>query len=247
MRGRGFASGDEFRAQVGAGEVHFAVVDAQLLAERGDLDPVAQMTSGGQAARPMVLVVSPSLGAARVGDLQGKELARVNAGARDAQFVSNFLLQGQVDPEYFKGSKEVRDAGSALSLVRLGKADATFTYAGTEGGLPAVFTSRSVPLPVFVRTAAVEGGVAGAVRGAIASVRVDHPIADGFAAFNAGAHAALRKALEAPLAKPGTAPVIAPAAGALPPVAALPEKPGDLPLALPPPPLPRPAQPPDEL
>jgi hypothetical protein len=247
MRGRGFVNGDEFFQQVAGGEVQFAVVDAQALAERGGLEPLAQGTSGGQAARPMVLVVRPSLGAARVADLQGRALANVNAGGRDAQFLHNFLLQGQIDAGFFEQAREVRDVHSALSLVRLGKADATFTYAGTEDGLPAAFTSRPVPLPVFVRAGAeVDAAVLSAVKGAIGAVRVEHPTLDGFGRFDAGAHGALRAALKGDLARPGTDPVIAPAAAALPPVPAFPEPIADVPVVLPAPALPLPAPPPDE-
>ncbi len=247
MRGRGFATGEEFFHQVAGGEVQFAVVDAQVLAERGDLDPLAQGLSGGQAAKPMVLVVRASLGAARIADLQGRELASVNAGGRDAQFLGNFLLQGQIDAGFFKQAREVRDAQSALSLVRLGKADGTFTYAGTEGDLPAAFTSRPVPLPVFVRTRDdVDPAVLAAVKGAIAGVRVEHPSLDGFGRYDGGAHGALRGALKAELARPGTAPVIASSGATLPPVPAFPEPIADVPVVLPAPALPLPAPPPDE-
>jgi hypothetical protein len=184
----------------------------------------------------MVLVASPALKAARVGDLQGKELASVNVGGRDAQFQSNFLLQGQVDPAYFKRTKVVRDAHSALSLVQLGKADAAFTFQGSEEGLPAVFVSRPVPLPVFVQArAGVDVAVVAAVQSALAGVKVEHPTLDGFAAFGAGTHGALRTALKEELQRPGTDPVLAPPGGAPPPVPAFPTPAADLPPALPPP------------
>jgi hypothetical protein len=196
FRGRAFAASGAFGGQVEAGAVHFAVVEAQMVIERG-YPALAQGTSGGRSARPMVLVTAGGKGA-NVGALSGRSLARVVVGKGDANFVSHFLLQGQVPSNYFKVGKTARDVQGALSLVRLGKADVTLTYAGATGGLSAVFRSRPAPLPVFVRTgAAVPAEVVAAVRGAITGVKVDAGVFDGFSGYDAKALAPLRRALAA--------------------------------------------------
>lgn len=194
FRGRAFAAAGAFGTQVEAGAVHFAVVEAQMVLERG-YSALAQGTAGGQPTRPMVLVTAGGKGA-NVGALSGKSLARVVVGKGDANFVSHFLLQGQVPTDYFKVAKTARDVQGALSLVRLGKADVTLTYASATGGLSPVFQSRPAPLPVFVRTgAAVPAEVVAAVRGAITGVKVNAGVFDGFTAYDAKVLAPLKRAL----------------------------------------------------
>ncbi len=217
FRGRGFATAGEFANQVGAGAVDFAVVEAQYQIEKG-YPALAQATAGGAAAQPMVLAVGGGKGE-NIGELQGKSLATVSVGPGDRAFVTNFLLQGQVEPDYFKKGKGARDVQGALTLVSLGKADATFTYAGQTAGLGTAFRSRPAPLPVFVQTdPSVPGEVAGTVRKAIIGVRAPGGLLDGFAAYDSKPHGALRGALKAAPARPGGTPVTSPVRAALPTV-----------------------------
>lgn len=232
MKGRGFVGAGEFESQVAGGRVHFAVVDPQYQVARG-YSALAQATAGGRSALPMVLVVGPGVQGDSIADLRGKRLARVKVGGQDAQFVTNYLLQGQVDPDWLAAGKSPRDVAGALSLVRLGKADAAFTYQGHTGGLRAVFTSRPVPLPVFVQTARdLDAEVVAEVRGAIGGVKTTGAVTDGFGPVRLSDSFA--GALRRGLARPGAAPVPSDARGSLPRVPEYLDTSGPIPYALPP-------------
>lgn len=201
LRGRGFSTQGEFDNQVAAGQVHFAVVDAQHQLERG-YEPLAQGTAGGRPSRPMVLVAESG---GSVADLGGKRLARVQLGAGDEAFIVNYLLQSQVDPDFFGPARTVRDVQGALSLVKLGKADAAFAY---EGVAPGIFRSRPVPLPVFVRTGQLPEDTERRVRQAVQGVSVRSPVLDGFTGYRADLHESLRRALRSRPAGPSNRPVV---------------------------------------
>lgn len=228
FRGQGFSSGGAFAEQVAAGKVAFAVVEAQLQARRR-FTGLAHASKGGKARAPMALVVGGGSAARDLGGLKGARLATVPVGKGDAGFVANLLLQGEVGAGFFAEGRAARDAGGALSLVKLGKADAAFTFAGATGGLRAVFRSRPVSLPVFVQTSGgLPADVVGKVRAAIRSVRVPGAVIDGFTGYDAGAVEAVARQLGAPRqrkARPVLAPVAIerPAVGAYPaPLAPLP-------------------------
>lgn len=201
LKGRGFTTRGEFDNQVSAGQVHFALIDAQHQLERG-FTPLAQGTANGRPTRPMVLVAGSG---ASVADLEGKSLARVKEGRGDEAFVINYLLQNQVDPDFFGKPRTVRDVQGALTLVELGKADAAFAY---QGIAPGIFASRPVPLPVFVRTGAVPAGVEQKVRQAVLGITVRSKVVQGFSAYRADIHQGLRSALRAAPRGPGNRPVI---------------------------------------
>ena len=201
FRGRGFSTQGEFDNQVTAGQLHFAVVDAQHQLERG-YAPLAQGTANGRPTRPMVLVAGSG---SSVADLAGKQLARVKLGRGDEGFIVNFLLQNQVDPDFFGKARTVRDVQGALSLVKLGKADGAFAY---QGIAPGIFTSRPVPLPVFVRTGSVPAGVEQRVKQAVLGITVPSKVVQGFSAYRADIHKGLRGALRASPRGPGNRPVL---------------------------------------
>lgn len=202
LRGRGYSTASEFHNQINAGQVHFAVVDAQYQIERG-LTALAQGVANGRPTRAMVLVAGSGSG---VADLEGKRLARLNLGAGDDGFIFNYLLQNQVEPGFFGKGRAVRDVQGALSLVKLGKADAAFAFKGTQ---PGVFESRPVPLPVFVRTGApVPGEVVSAVRSAVQGVAIRSPVIDGFTTYRADVQSRLRRALKGRPTGPGNQPIV---------------------------------------
>ncbi|MCB9545829.1 MAG: PhnD/SsuA/transferrin family substrate-binding protein [Myxococcales bacterium] len=214
--GRGFATRGDFDRQVQEGQVHFAVVEAQLQAERG-FTALAQGTSGGNASRPMVLVTSDGA-TPGIGALKGRTLALVAVGGRDKSFVMNHLLQGQVPADWFK-TTTARDAQGALSLVKLGKADAAFTFSGNADGLGVSFQSRGAPLPVFVQTARdLDAAVVAKVRGAITGVSARNGVFDGFGAFDGASLGRLKRDLDAGPRAPGNDPAFAGPRSALPPV-----------------------------
>jgi hypothetical protein len=196
VRGRGIAAAGEFGRQLADGALDFAVVDAQVHIERGGLRPLAQATKGGEARRPMVLVVGGGVKGRNIGELQGRTLAGVKTGGRDDRFVVNYLLQRQVDSDYFKSGRSARDAQGALSLVKLGRADAAFTFADSTAGLTPVFRSRPAPLPVFVQArAGLDGGLVDRVRDAVVGLSVSTPAFDAFTGYAADSHKGLRAAL----------------------------------------------------
>lgn len=213
FRGRGFSTQGEFDNQVAAGQVHFALIDAQHQLERG-YEALAQGTANGQPTRPMVLVAASG---GSVADLQGKRLARVQLGRGDEAFIVNHLLQSQVDPDFFGEARTVRDVQGALSLVKLGKADAAFAYKGIE---PGIFESRPVPLPVFVRTAEVPSAVEQKVRQAVLGLAVPSKVVQGFSAYRADIHKGLQAALRSKPHGPVNKPVLSRGGDDLPPVPA---------------------------
>lgn len=216
IKGRAYVGGGEFGAQIKAGEVHFAVVDAQYAIDRG-YAPIAQGTAGGNTAPPMALVVGGGVDAKTVGDLQGKRLVRVAVSGSDQKFQLNWLLQGQVGPDYFKAGGTARDAQGAISLVKLGKADAAFTYSSADGGLRSVYRSRGAPLPYFVQTNDdVPADVAAKVRAAIRGVQAKNPVFDGFGP--PGNNAGLAGALKRGLTRPSGAPILTSVKNSMPPV-----------------------------
>ncbi len=238
FRGRGFSTQGEFANQVAAGQLHFALVDAQHQIERG-YEALAQGTFNGRPTLPMVLVAGSG---SSVADLAGKGLARVKLGRGDEGFIVNFLLQNQVEPDFFGQARTVRDVQGALSLVKLGKADGAFVYKGIA---PGIFTSRPVPLPVFVRTATVPAGVEQKVRQAVLGLTVPSRVVRGFSAYRADIHKGLRGALRAKPRGPGNRPVLSRGGLDLPRIAAalvvgdtppqLPPVAGELPTTDPPP------------
>ena len=211
MRGRGFSKG------FGDG-VDFAIVGATQLARAG-YTPLAQATWRGKAKRPMVLVVGGGVVGGNIGALQGAKLARPPVPKAEA-FVVNYLLQRQVDAGYFgAAARKPADAQGALSLVRLGRADATFTFAGSEAGLRRVFTSRPMPLPAFVQVRRdIPPETVAKVKAAIGQVSVANPVFDGFMGFSARVHSGLRGALGAGIKRSTPDPVVATPRRRLPPI-----------------------------
>lgn len=216
-RGRAFVGGAEFFAQVDAGAVDFAVVDAGVMVERPGLKPIAQATSGGNPARPLAVVASaPSTLEAAL----GKALVLHEGLGREDRYVARFVLQGERGGEPFKRLKPVRDAQAALSQVRLGKADVTVTWASQAGELAVVATARPAPLPVWVQARPdVDPAVAASVSQAATRLALGVGPFDAFGPFNPGASAltALRSALSGAVAPAARVdPVLAPSPGGLP-------------------------------
>ncbi len=212
MRGRGFAKG------FSRDGVDFAIVGATQQAQAG-YPALAQATWRGKSRRAMVLVVGGRVAGGNIGALKGASLARPPV-PRAKAFVSNFLLQRQVDAGYFKtAGRKPSDAQGALSLVRLGRADATFTFEGNEAGLRRVFVSRPMPLPVFVQVRKdLPGETVAKVKNAITTVSVANSVFDGFAGYSAGVHSSLRGALKAGTKRTPPKPVVATPRTRLPPV-----------------------------
>jgi hypothetical protein len=219
FKGRGFTSRGALTAQIKAGKVAFALVAAQHQAGRS-YPGIAHGAKGGKTRLPMALVVGPGSKARDLAGLEGAKLANVPVGGGDAGFVANLLLQGEVGGDFFTTGREARDVSGALSLVKLGKADAAFTYAAATGGLRVVFRSRPVALPAFVQTdAALPAAVVAKVRAAVGQVRIPGAVIDGLAPYDAAAVKAVAGQLGAPKRRRAQ-PVLAPVATDAPPVSA---------------------------
>ena len=189
--GRGFTAREVFEAQVKAGQIAFAIIDAQHQLEHG-FTPLAQTIAHGRPTRSMVLAVRDPSGV-DLSAMRGRTLANVLHGPWDARFVVNFLLRNQVEPDFFVGGRTVRDVGSALSLVKLGQVDAAFTYKGTH---PGIYESPPVPLPAFVQTNnSLPVDVVAKVRRAVLGVAVRNDVFGGFSAFRHEIYRGLEAAL----------------------------------------------------
>lgn len=211
MRGRGFAKG------FSRDSVDFAIIGATQQAKAG-YPALAQATWKGKTKRPMVLAVGGKVAGGNIGGMKGAKLARPPVPGSEA-LVVNFLLQRQVDAGYFGAAGRPADAQGAVSLVRLGRADATFTFSGSSGGLRTVFTSRGMPLPVFVQVnRALPAETVAKVRAGVTSVSVTNSVFDGFTGYSAGVHSSLRGALNAGTKRRTPDPVMAPPRGRVPPV-----------------------------
>ncbi|HUH05899.1 MAG TPA: PhnD/SsuA/transferrin family substrate-binding protein [Kofleriaceae bacterium] len=186
--GRVFARASDFVAALRRGELQFAVIDAPYAAARGlPYRALAAATRGGAAEAAWLLVTGA--GMSGLSDLRGRTLAVARTGAREAAFVSNVLLEGEVDAaSYFGGITLTPDSLSAATLVKLGRADAALVPAGVAipDGLRVVGRTRPVGWPMFVALpGAAEGTVAafanrvasfgdGALPGMAAVTRTDY-------------------------------------------------------------------------
>ena len=141
--GKAFAKTSDFDAAVKKGQVDFAIVDGVFLGQRGVPWPVlASAVTSGDTSQRWWLVASEGAG---VLDLQGKRLAQVQSAGRDAAFVDNVLLEGEL-PKLFGARQSVPDVNSAVAAVALHKADAAFAPESATKGLKRVFDAGRVPL-----------------------------------------------------------------------------------------------------
>jgi ABC-type amino acid transport substrate-binding protein len=144
---KAFAHASDFEAALKRGQVDFAVVDAVYLAERGAPWPVlAIATAGGDTASRWSLFSTETGG---VLDLKGKRLAYAATSARDAQFVDNALLEGEL-AKPFSARQPAPDASSAVAAVSLHRADCVFAPDALGHGLRRVFDAGKIPNPALV-------------------------------------------------------------------------------------------------
>src|SRR5512134_576256 len=93
-------------------------------------DVLAAAVRGDSAMTPWRLVAGP--GVRSLGDLRGKTIAMPGIGPRDAQFVANALLDGEVEPSFFGKIATAPDALSAVTMVSVGRAQAAFVPSAIE-------------------------------------------------------------------------------------------------------------------
>ncbi|MFT3697247.1 MAG: PhnD/SsuA/transferrin family substrate-binding protein [Kofleriaceae bacterium] len=140
--GKVYARPGDFASAVKKGEVTIALVDATYLASAGgNFTILASAVRGGETSHGWILVAR---GATKIGELKGKRVLVPVVGGREADFVQNVLLGGEVGKDFFAKIEAAPDTASALAALSLGKADAAVVPNGVE--LPSG-TSKLLDLP----------------------------------------------------------------------------------------------------
>ena len=190
-QGKAFARAADLEMAIKNKQVEFAVVDGVYLAERGvPFTVLATATSGGDTAPRWALFTS---GAASVQELQGKKLSMTASGPRDAAFVENALLDGELQiGKFFAARSSAPDISSAVAAVSLKKADAVFAPESQGKGLKKLFDAGHVPNAAFCEIgSSLTSDVVSKVKQAVISHGAAGPGLDGWKASGADAYKAL--------------------------------------------------------
>lgn len=152
--GRSYARSGDFAAAVKKSEVTVALVDPAYLASTSGYTVIAASVRGGATEQSWQLVAK---GATKFGDLKGKRLQVSSTGGREADFVLNVLLGGNVAKDYFAKIEAAPDTASALAALSLGKVDVVAVPSGVElpAGAAAVITIPNLAGPVLVTYSAI--------------------------------------------------------------------------------------------
>ncbi len=148
--GRVYARAGDFSSAVKKGEVTVAIVDATYLAGvGGGYTVLAAATRSGDATHSWQLV---SRSAEKINQLKGKRVLVPSVGGREAEFVLNVLLGGEVGKDFFGKIEAAPDTASTLAALGLGKADAAVVPASVElpGGVTTVLALPQLSGPVLV-------------------------------------------------------------------------------------------------
>jgi hypothetical protein len=149
--GKSFAKASDFTAAMKRGELQFAVVDAAYVAAEGSgWTPIATCQHGGDAAVTWQVVATGD--AKSLLDLKGKTIAVPSLGSRDESFLTDVLLEGELDRGFFGKIVYAPDTVSALASVEHGRADAAVVPAGLAmpSGAHPIASLRAISLPVLV-------------------------------------------------------------------------------------------------
>ena len=148
--GKVYARAGDFAAAVKKGEVTVALVDASYLAAAGgNYTVLAAGVRGGETNHAWQLVAR---GADKIAALKGKRVLVPSIGGREADFVLNVMLGGEVGHDFFSKIEAAPDTASALAALGLGKADAAIVPSGVElpAGTAAILTLPAISGPVLV-------------------------------------------------------------------------------------------------
>jgi hypothetical protein len=148
--GRVYARAGDFASAVKKGDVTVALVDATYLAGAGgNYTVIAAATRAGDATHGWQLVAR---GADKINQLKGKRVLVPSVGGREADFVLNVLLGGEVGKDFFGKLEAVPDTASTLAALGLGKADAAVVPASVElpAGVTTVLALPQLSGPVLV-------------------------------------------------------------------------------------------------
>ncbi len=153
--GRVYARAGDFSSAVKKGEVTVAIVDATYLAGAGGgYTVIAAATRSGDSTHSWQLVARS---AEQINQLKGKRVLVPSVGGREAEFVLNVLLGGEVGKDFFGKIEAAPDTASTLAALGLGKADAAVVPASVElpGGVTTVLALPQLSGPVLVAYGAV--------------------------------------------------------------------------------------------
>ena len=167
--GKVFARASDFAAAVKKGEIAVALVDATYLAVAGGSYTVlAEGLRGGEGAHGWQLIAR---GGGNIRALRGKRVLVPAIGGREADFLLDVLLGGEVARDHFAKIEASPDTASALAALGLGKADAAVVPEGVAlpEGTSVVLELPPVTGPVLVAygplTAAQKTALAAAATG----------------------------------------------------------------------------------
>lgn len=150
VKGKVFSSASSFSSAVKKGDIQFAVIDAPYAAAIGLPYKILGSAQRSGSSTGQWQVVSNS-GLKNLSDLKGKKVVVPSIGAKETAFVTNALLDGEVDAGYFDKIVEAADPKSAITMVSVGKADAAFVPSGVDtSGMSVVMTLGAVGWPMFV-------------------------------------------------------------------------------------------------
>jgi ABC-type amino acid transport substrate-binding protein len=139
-----FAKAGDLDRALRAGRVELVLADALFFAERAKrLKVIAAVTRSSRAEESWVLVSSA---AREIDALRGRRIALPPAGRNQLRFARGYLLEGELPPKTFRWV-HVPDALSALTAMKLDRADAAFVPKALAGSAQVVVTTRRVPLP----------------------------------------------------------------------------------------------------
>jgi hypothetical protein len=190
VAGRVFATRSVFEKAVADGAIQLAVIDAPYAAAlRLPHDILAAATRAGEATAMWQVVAHEPVVSLR--ELRGKTLAVPETGARLRDFVHNVLCEGEIGAGFAK-LDGTPDAVSALTLARLGRADAALVPVGLPlpEGLRAGLALGPVGWPMLVALPGASPELARAVRQAAPKLTLAGAL-DGFTAADAGEYRAL--------------------------------------------------------
>lgn len=201
--GKAFARAADLELAIKNKQVDFAVVDGVYLAERGvPYAVLATATSEGDTAPRWGLF---SKTATKVDELQGKKLSIATAGARDSDFASNALFDGELQVgKFFAAQSKAPDIASAVAAVSLQKADAVFAPESMGKSLKKVFDVRDrVPNPAFCEVASgMAPDLVNKVKAAVLGHGAAGPGLDGWKASSAEPYRALQGRMGARVRRP---------------------------------------------
>jgi hypothetical protein len=176
INGKLFANQGDFEAALAAKSIDFAVVDPLYLSMHPELKVLAQGGHDGKTSRTWGLY---ALTATTGVGLKGKSLVMPDVAGIEATFLSNVLLDGEMDvTKWFSATRvPAPDVTSAAQTVQLKRADAVFCPDEAQSGLAKVLETDQVPLAGFiVVNTKLPDSVVKAVGGAVTTWSGEPPI-----------------------------------------------------------------------